>query len=178
MTLQDFEIFANQKGLSRIGQIAYGIEGEYPVLIQYLTSTQWRITLTANIPQPVPLQAQLAVQFPKRTATKILCKPDSVAFTLCFHGENPLEPSLLFFRLFPQRGFSLSHSVLSADRTAAIPCVSYRTAMPRSMKPAPIIHILRLFFPMTPAPLPPAIWPLESLALFWVCWLAVCPSWD
>lgn len=108
MTLQDFEIFANQKGLSRIGQIAYGIEGEYPVLIQYLTSTQWRITLTANIPQPVPLQAQLAVQFPKRTATKILCKPDSVAFTLCFHGENPLElyqyALSVIFQTFPAAG--------------------------------------------------------------------------
>lgn len=91
MTLQDFEIFVNQKGLSRIGQIAYGIEGEYPVLIQYLTSTQWRVTITANISQPVVLRSQLVVQLPNRTASKILCKPDSVAFTLCFHGENPLE---------------------------------------------------------------------------------------
>lgn len=108
MTLQDFEIFANQKGLSRIGRIAYGIEGEYPVLIQYLTSTQWRITLTANIPQPVALQAQLAVQLPKRTAAKILCKPDSIAFTLCFHGENLMElyqyALSMIFQNFPAAG--------------------------------------------------------------------------
>lgn len=91
MTLQDFEAFTNQKGFSRIGCIAYGTEGDYPVLIQYLTSSQWRITFTANIAQPPTLQSRLAVQFPKRTAAKILCKPDSVAFTLCFHGENPLE---------------------------------------------------------------------------------------
>mgnify|MGYP001851262890 CR=1 FL=1 len=91
MTLQDFEAFTNQKGFSRIGCIAYGTEGDYPVLIQYLTSSQWRITFTANIAQPVALQSRMAMLFPKRTVSKILCKPDSVAFTLCFHGENPLE---------------------------------------------------------------------------------------
>lgn len=88
MELQDFQVFFRSKGYGVTERIAYGVENQFPVLVQYLSNKQWRITVTGNIPQPGILQGKLAVQFAKHTATKILCRPDCAGFTLCFHGEN------------------------------------------------------------------------------------------
>ena len=88
MDLQIFQDFFRSKGYGIAERIAYGVENEFPVLVQYLSNKQWRITVTGNIAQPGILQGKLAIQFAKRTASKILCRPDCASFTLVFHGEN------------------------------------------------------------------------------------------
>lgn len=91
MDLQTFQNFFRSKSYGITERIAYGVENEFPVLVQYLSNKQWRITVTGNLAQPTLVQAKLSVQFAKRTASKILCRPDCAAFTLCFHGENVEE---------------------------------------------------------------------------------------
>ncbi len=88
MTIDIFQDFARFKGYTYTARMAYGMENGYPVLLQYLSENQWRVTVTANIPQPAALQGRLGVQLNRRTASKLLCKPDSVSCTLRFHGEN------------------------------------------------------------------------------------------
>lgn len=52
MDLQIFQDFFRSKGYGIAERIAYGVENEFPVLVQYLSNKQWRITVTGNIAQP------------------------------------------------------------------------------------------------------------------------------
>ena len=102
MQFQDFQNFAHIKGFSCTGQMAYGREGEYPVLLQYLSDDEWALTLTANILYPQALYSYLNTRCNKHTVRKLICRPDAVSCVLGFHRESPDELYQYFINTIAQ----------------------------------------------------------------------------
>lgn len=89
MQFQDFQNFARSKGFACTGLMAYGYEGNYPVLLQYISDDEWGFSLTANIPYPQPLYSYLSTRCNKHTVRHIICRPDAISCVLTFHHESP-----------------------------------------------------------------------------------------
>ena len=49
MNLQTFQQLMEQRGFKVVGKAAYGMAGDYPLMVSYLAPRQWRVTLTAGI---------------------------------------------------------------------------------------------------------------------------------